>query len=172
MTELLEDWTSTLTTDCQCLIEDEDTGEDVRPSQCWGDCGEWMLEDAHMTLEEWQKRNSDPEAALITGANLTWQRLSGYSVARGYSHEAITKAILKRLMLDADFRLELKLEGSNLTAKRWSHDEPMGCSFRLVAFTPCDGWSECYAVGEDLKEYEQYDNRVFCEFHADIESVN
>jgi hypothetical protein len=171
MTELLEGWTSTLATDCQCLIEDEDTGEEVTPDSCM-DCGEWMLEDAHMTIEEWQTRNGNPEAALITGANLTWQRLSGYSVARGYSHEAITKAILKRLMLDADFRLELKLEGKELTAKRWSHDEPMGCSFRVKAFTPCDGWSECYAVGEDLKEYEEYDNRVFCEFHADIESVN
>jgi hypothetical protein len=131
-----------------------------------------MLEDAELILEEWQKRNSDPEAALITGANLTWQRLSGYSIARGYSHEAITKAILNRLMLNADFRLELKIQGKDLTAKRWSHDEPMGCSFRLTAFTPCDGYSECEAPPEYLREYEEYDNRVFCEFHADIESVN
>ena len=170
MTELLEDWTTTLTTECQCLVLN-DKDEEVTPSDCM-DCGEWMLEDAHLTLDEWQKRNSDPEAALITGANLTWQRLSGYSIARGYVYEVLTKAILKRLMLNADFRLELKLERKDLTAKRWSHDEPMGCSFMLQPFTPCDGYSDCETPPEYLKQYEEYDGRVFCEFHADIESVN
>lgn len=168
MTELLEDWTSTLTTDCECLTEDEETGEDVRPSQCWGECGEWMLEDAELILEEWQKRNSDPEAALITGVNMGWMRREGYSIARGYVYEVLTKAILKRLMLDADFRLELKLEGQNLTATRWSHDEPTGCSFTVAPFMPCDGYSECLALAENIKEYE---GRSLCNVCAEIEGV-
>lgn len=168
MTELLEGWTSTLATDCQCLIEDEETGEEVTPDSCM-DCGEWMLEDAHMTLEEWQKRNSNPEAALITGSNMGWTRREGYSIARGYVYEVLTKAILKRLMLDADFTLELKLEGKNLTATRWSHDEPTGCSFTVAPFMPCDGYSECLSLAEDIKEYE---GRSLCSVCADIEGVN
>jgi hypothetical protein len=71
-------------------------------------------------------------------------------------------------MLDADFRLELKLEGKTLTAKRWSHDEPMGCSFKLAPFMPCDGYSECLALAEDIKEYE---GRSLCSVCADIEGV-
>ena len=167
MTELLEDWTSTLSTECQCLVLD-DNDQEVTPSECL-ECGEWMLEDAHLILEEWQKRNSNPEAALITGANLGWQRLSGYSIARGYVYEVLTKAILKRLMLDADFRLELKIQGKDLTATRWSHDEPMGCSFTLKPFMPCDGFSECLALAEDIKEY---DDRMLCSVCAGIEGVN
>jgi hypothetical protein len=167
MTELLEDWISTVSTDCQCLIEDEETGEEVTPDNCL-DCGDWMLEDAHMTLEEWQKRNSDPEAALITGKNLGWMRLNGHAIARGYLYEVLTKSILRLLMLDGDFRLELKLEGKNLTARRWSHDEPTGCSFTLEPFMPCDGYSECLALAENIKEYE---GRSLCNVCAEIEGV-
>jgi hypothetical protein len=168
MTELLEDWTSTVSTDCQCLIEDEETGEEVTPDSCF-DCGEWMLEDAHLILEQWQKRNSNPEAALITGKNMGWQRREGFSIARGYVYEVLTKAILKRLTLDADFTLKLKLEGKNLTATRWSHDEPMGCSFTVAPFMPCDGYAECLALEEDIKQYE---GRSLCSVCADIEGVN
>jgi hypothetical protein len=72
-------------------------------------------------------------------------------------------------MLDGDFELKLKIEGKNLTATRWSHDEPMGCSFTLRPFMPCDGYSECLALAEDIKEY---DGRSLCSSCAQIEGVN
>jgi hypothetical protein len=164
MTELLEDWASYVSTDCQCLIEDEATGEEVTPSECQ-DCGEWMREDAHELIEEWHRRNNNPEALLIQGHYMNWDRRNGYALIRDSAN--LSKETLNKLMLNADFTLTLKLEGNTCQVTRTSHDE-LGASFTLEPFAPCQGWSECQAV-DDLKEL---DGVKYCAWCLDLELAN
>lgn len=160
--------TATLTTECQCNYCDDEAGIYLEADSCTG-CGDWMLEDAHILLEEWYNRNAKPDAALISGTRLGWTRSSGYAIARGYVYEVLTKAILRTLTLDSQFELRLTLDGNQLTAIRYSHDEPTGASFTVAPFMPCDGYSECLALAEDIKEY---DGRHLCGICADIEGLN
>lgn len=159
--------TATLTTDCQCTYYEDETGDWLESPNCDG-CGQWMLEDADYLLDAWYTRNGEPEAALISGTRLGWTRSNGYAIARGYVYEVLTKAILKKLTLDADFTLTLTLDNRQLTATRSSHDE-LRASFTVEPFIPCDGWSGCMALAENIKEYE---GRNLCGICADIEGVN
>jgi hypothetical protein len=161
------DWSATITTNCQCMDEDPETGEDREAEACHG-CDEWMLGDAYALLADWQRAWHEPEAALIEGKGMGWRRLSGYAIARASSKESTGEAILNKLMLDGDFTLTLKLEGDNLTATRSSHDEPTGCSFIVSAFMPCQGSSECMAKDG----LGNYDGRVLCGSCAEWEGMN
>jgi hypothetical protein len=157
--KLLEDWSGLVSTDCQCLWDDEDTGEEVKPEFCHG-CGEWMQEGALELIEEWLKRNDYPSAVIIRGVAMGWRRLSGYALIRE-AGDKIASETLSKLTLDADFTLELKLTGRACHIVRYSHDEPTGASFELEAFTACDGWSECQAT-EGIREYEGQNLCAYC----------
>jgi hypothetical protein len=164
--KLLEDWKAEVSTQCQCIDEAED-GTEVQADTCQG-CNEWMLEDAHELLEDWQRRNNYPEAVLIQGSRIGWRALSGYAFIREHGSENITKELLNKLMLNGDFRIELKLKGRSCYAVRYSHDEPTGASFELEPFAPCQGWSQCEAV-EGLQEY---DGVTYCAWCYDLELAN
>lgn len=140
---LLTEWSATISTDCECRVLDDQDNE-VTPDYCHG-CQEWMLEDTLALLEEWLERNQWPDAVIINGVAMTWQRLSGYALIRA-TGDKIARETLDKLTLNGDFTLELKLTGRACHAVRRSHDEPTGASFELQAFAPCDGWSECQAV--------------------------
>jgi hypothetical protein len=156
---VLSEWSATLTTNCQCMDEDPETGEDREAEGCHG-CDEWQLEDANWLLAEWLERNDYPDAVLIQGVAMGWRRLSGYALVR-QAGDKIAAATLDKLMLNGDFTIELKLRGKACHAVRYSHDEPTGASFELHAFTPCDGWSECQAV-DGIKEYEGVNLCAYC----------
>lgn len=165
--QTLEDWSATLTTNCQCMDEDPETGEDRQAEFCHG-CGDWMLEGAHELLSQWATLWHEPAAALIEGKAMGWRRLDGYAIARASSKESLAEAILNKLMLDGDFTITLKLEGGNLTARRSSHDEPTGCSFTVSAFMACDGSRDCMAKDG----LGNYDGRVLCGSCAEWEGMN
>lgn len=154
----LEDWSALVSTNCECIDETEE-GEDVPAENCAG-CGEWMLEGAYQTLEEWLGRNDWPSGVIIQGAAMGWRRLSGYALVRA-TEDKLAQKILDKLTLNGDFTLELKLHGKACHAVRYSHDEPTGASFELQPFTACDGWSECQAV-EGIKEYEGVNLCAYC----------
>jgi hypothetical protein len=131
---LTEKLIASVTTDCLC-DPDEDT---VNDGICWGECYEWQKEDVFQLLGQWQLVNgideSDP--ILIKGSGMTWQRLDG--------HKWTTMLELDgALALNGDFKIEWYLEGNDLTAKRWSHDEPTGTGlFTFTHFKDCDKCGE------------------------------
>lgn len=157
---LLEDWGATLTTNCECRYLDEEDQE-VIPDYCTGECyeeaGNFTLE----LIEEWLERNDYPSAVMIQGASMGWQRLSGYALIREAGSDKIARETLDKLTLNADFTLELKLQGRACHAVRYSHDEPTGASFELQPFVPCDGWYDCQAI-EGIKEYEGVNLCAYC----------
>jgi hypothetical protein len=163
---LLTEWSATVSTNCTCSYFDEATGKEVYLDLCDG-CGEWQLEDANALIEEWLERNDHPSAVIIRGVAMGWQRLSGYALIRE-SGDKIASETLKKLMLNADFTLELKLTGRACHVVRYSHDEPTGASFELEAFTACDYWSECQAI-EGIREYK---GQYLCAYCHEIELEN
>jgi hypothetical protein len=166
--KLLEDWSALVSTNCECSFTDEEGNEipEISPDYCNG-CGEWMQEDATALLEEWLERNDHPSALIIRGVAMGWQRRSGYALIRE-SSDKIASETLKKLTLDDDFTLQLKLTGRACHIVRYSHDEPTGASFELEAFTACDGWSECQAI-EGIREYEGVNLCAYCH---EIEEAN
>lgn len=107
--------TASVTTDCLC------ENEDGSPSQECFDCYEWQKEDVFELLGLWRLANdiTEDDKILITGTGLGWQRLSGWK-------ETDILNLDSALSLNGDFRIEWYLEGNELTARRWSHDEPTG----------------------------------------------
>jgi hypothetical protein len=157
--KLLEDWSARITTNCECRLLDEE-GNEITPDYCLGYCYEDMSDDSNQLIEEWLERNDHPSAVIIRGVAMGWQRLSGYALIRE-SSDKIASETLKKLTLDADFTLELKLTGRACHVIRYSHDEPTGASFELEAFAPCDGWDDCQAV-EGIRNYEGQNLCAYC----------
>jgi hypothetical protein len=157
--KLLEDWSARITTNCECRPLD-DEGNEITPDYCLGYCHEDMGDDSKELIEEWLERNDHPSALIIRGAAMGWRRLSGYALIRE-SQDKLSAETLNKLMLDADFTLELKLTGRACHVVRYSHDEPTGASFELEVFAPCDGYSECQAI-EGIREYEGQNLCAYC----------
>jgi hypothetical protein len=166
-TETLEDYTAYVSTDCACYMEDEKTGEDIPADNCAG-CGEWMLEGALECLDEFLERNKNTEAVNIEGQKMSWRSLSGYKVIRNTNAQRLSREILDSLTLNGDFTLQLHLKKDKLTAKRSSHDEPMGANFTISPVEICQGYSECLAT-EFLQEL---DGVKFCVWCLEIEKAN
>jgi hypothetical protein len=164
--KLLEDWSARITTNCECRVLDDEDNE-ITPDYCLTYCYEDMADDSWQLIEEWLERNDYPSAVIIRGVAMGWQRLSGYALIRE-SSDKIASETLRKLTLDANFTLELKLTGRACHVVRYSHDEPTGASFELEAFTACDGWSECQAI-EGIREYE---GQNLCAYCHEMEEAN
>lgn len=110
-----------ITTDCTCANED---GTWTECFGCWNDSKELFSE----LFSTWVKANADATNTIrIDGKNMTWQRLDGYAVV-----EADADAVLDKMGLRGDYTLRFMLDGTSLTATRWSHDEPTGCGFTFT----------------------------------------
>ena len=119
--QTIEKLTVTLQSDCTCTNEDETMSDDC--FGCWDDSIYLFNE----LISAWRERAGiDEEKVFISGRGMTWQRLDGHAIAD-------LDTLYDALTIRGDFRLEFKLEGETLTAVRYSHDEPVGCSF---AFKP------------------------------------
>jgi hypothetical protein len=125
---LIEKLTASVTTDCLC------ENEDGTPQDYCDNCYEWQKEDVFSLLGEWYLANGidEDDPILIEGKGMTWQRLDG--------HKWTTPMELDgALSLNGDFRIEWYLEDGELTARRWSHDEPTGTGlFTFTHFKECD----------------------------------
>jgi hypothetical protein len=167
-TQTLDDYTAILTTACECSFYNDETDELEESGECFGDCYEenkdWSLE----TISQWIERNGKPEGAMIEGADMTWLKRSGYKLERNTDPEKLSAQILNALMLNGDFTITLKLAGKNLTARRASHDEPMGANFTITPALVCQGWRECEAI----EEFKELDGQMFCPWCLDLELAN
>lgn len=118
MTNIVE-----ITTDCLCMDYEGNPSD-----ECWG-CYEDSKELMHQMIINWLGENdaASDVSVLIEGKGMTWQGLDGTAMVNANS-------ILSALALDrsGQYRLEFYQDGKKLTAKRWSHDEPMGASFKFT----------------------------------------
>lgn len=124
--DTLEKLTVTLQSDCTCTNEDETMSDDC--FGCWDD----SLYDFNELISAWRERAGiDEEKVLISGRGMTWQRVSGHAIAD-------LDNLYKPLTINGDFRVVITLDGETLTAVRYSHDEPMGCSFTFEPYAEQD----------------------------------
>jgi hypothetical protein len=123
-----------VTTDCLCENED---GTPLEGS-CDGYCYEWQKEDVFELLGLWYVGNGieEDDPILINAESIGWQNRSGFKWTTPMELDGA-------LSLNGDFRIEWYLEDNELTARRWSHDEPMGTGlFTFVAYKGCDKCGE------------------------------
>jgi hypothetical protein len=130
--------TATIKTECQCVTENDNTGEYFPSNECFGDCFEWQEEDLYWLIEEWRDENgiepNDP--VLITCDAIGWLKASGYKWT-------IARDVHKSLYIGGDFRIEFTLKDKDLTAIRYSHDEPVGSgTFVFIAHKDCNKCGE------------------------------
>jgi hypothetical protein len=130
MTTTTHKQTVTVTTDCLCGEGDTDTLTEY----CSGECYEWQKEDVFALLGEWYVVNGieEDDPILIPCDRMTWQGIGGYKWTTPMELDGA-------LSLNGDFKIEWYLEdGETLTARRWSHDEPMGTGlFHFTAHKEC-----------------------------------
>lgn len=140
--------TVTVTTDCVC----DEGDRDVAYEGCSGDCYEWQKEDVFWILGDWQLANDidENDPILIETDKLGWRNASAYKwTTMDELHGA--------LALNGDFRIEWYSENGELTARRWSHDEPVGTG--LFTFTHYKGCDKC---GEPVKADIHKEELGFC----------
>ena len=142
MTATNEVWTATVSSDCQCEeYYDEELDKYLPNEYCDGDCYEWQKEDVINLIGEWQKLNdiSEDDLIRINGTGIGWQSRSGYK-------DTDLLELHGALSFDGDFRITWKLDvvEKKLTARRSSHDEPMGANFEIdfIKMLPCDKCGE------------------------------
>lgn len=143
----------TITTNCLCQREDEETGEWVDSNTCFGDCHEWQEDDAYWLQDEWRKANGieEDDPILIEVDRIGWTNSSAYKWTTA-------KEVYKSLYLDGDFTVEFSLtNGDTLTARRYSHDEPTGTG--IFTFTHYKGCDKC---GEPVKADIHSEEMGFC----------
>ena len=129
---------ASVSTDCQCQTFDEEAQDYVLSTECFGDCYEWQKEDVFELLGTWYLANGieENDPILVKGSGMTWQRLDGHKWTN-------TMELDSALSINGDFRIEWYLNGTELTARRWSHDEPTGTGlFTFTAYKPCDKCGE------------------------------
>jgi hypothetical protein len=116
--------TATVTTNCTCEKYDEDTDSYEPSDYCYGDCWDYQWEDTSELILEWSKY-WDTNGIRIEGSGMTWQGLSGYTELSFSEPEQALRAFT----IDGDFILEVSVDDDGqLSVRRFSHDEPMGCS--------------------------------------------
>lgn len=101
---------------CECTTYDGDPS-----NECFG-CYEDAKENLHHLIINWLGENNAPSGAavLIQGNGMNWNNDSGYA-------ECNANTILDTIELKrSDYRIEFYQDKDNLTARRWSHDEPTG----------------------------------------------
>ena len=124
--------TVSVTTDCLCGEGDTDTLTEY----CSGECYEWQKEDVFALLGEWQLLNNvdEDDTIRINASSVGWQGRSGYK-------DTDILELHGALSLNGDFKIEWYLEGNELTARRWSHDEPVGTG--IFTFDILKGCDKC-----------------------------
>jgi hypothetical protein len=132
-----EVWTAEVSTDCQCETYNEELDTYEPMEYCEGSCYEWQKEDVINLIGEWQTLNEIDEDDLIriSGTGIGWQSRSGYK-------DTDILELHGALSFDGDFRITWKLDvvEKKLTARRSSHDEPMGANFEIdfIKMLPCN----------------------------------
>lgn len=123
------DYTATLeiSTDCTCEVYD-DEGELIPTNHCFG-CWSDSKADIIQELEFWLDRN-EVEAVEVFAERMLWTNTSALTWVPSKA-----ESLFDLLTLNGDYRLEFYWDSEDtLTARRWSHDEPVGTG--LFTFKP------------------------------------
>jgi hypothetical protein len=118
-----------LSSSCVCEVFDEH--ENAYPADDCSGCYSDSLQDLEWAvLEPWLDavKAVDGDYVLIDGEGMGWLRKAG-TASLEVERDAFVSDVLNNLTFDGDFRLVFRLEGDVLSARRFSHDEPMGASF-------------------------------------------
>lgn len=118
-------WESEITTDCTCV----DENEKPREGDCWGWCLEYAEQDVAYLVEEWLERNqvtNDPDevTVLVTTEAMNWDRVSAHAISKA-------DKLVDLLKINGEYRLRFKLQHTELSIVRYSHDEPTGSLFTI-----------------------------------------
>jgi len=121
-----------LDSSCVCVVYDE-YGKEQASDDCFG-CYSDALEDLEANvLEPWLDAHEadDGDYVVIDGSNIGWLRKSGKASLQidKFGSNDFQSDLLDVLTFNGDFRLVFRLVGDDLSAIRYSHDEPMGASF-------------------------------------------
>jgi hypothetical protein len=171
MEQNLDVMIATVDTDCQCNYFDEDLDTFVAMESCEGDCYYWQKEDVMHVIGEWQLLNEidEDDKIIISGTGIGWQSRSGYK-------ETDILELHGALALNGDFRITwtLDIPSKKLTARRSSHDEPMGANFEIdfIKTLPCNECGDLMNAeihAEELGMCIDCSNAYFT--HADEEEV-
>jgi hypothetical protein len=157
---------ASVTTYCTCEDYNEETDTYTPAESCAGYCGEDAEEWASELSQQWLDETpaNDYETVRVSATGLGWTRARGYKLVKPEALE-----IIRALYLNGDFTVEFELDGDKLTARRWSHDEPMGSAvFTFERVEQC-AVSYCEEI-EGLKPNRN--GELLCEFCLDVESVN
>lgn len=119
MSDTVTKITTTLQSDCTCEVFNDD--EIASPSdECFGCYDDDLMYLRDEVIAKWVEVNGYASNTVrIDGKGLGWQNLSGYKVVA-------LDNVATSLNINGDFRVVFTLDGTELTAQRWSHDEPMG----------------------------------------------
>lgn len=129
MTEEVTEYTATLTSDCVCEVYNEETdsveldeyGDPKRPDYCYGCYEEEVAQFYDNFLPLWlEKANltlDDELFVLATG--IGWRKVTE-------AGSFFAKELHKVMEINGDFRNVFTIKGDELTAIRYSHDEPVG----------------------------------------------
>lgn len=130
----MEAWKTTITTECECEVYDADADTFAASEYCYGDCWEWAWEDATRMIESWAK-HWDTDAIRVEASGMTWRGVDAYAELTFHND---SEQAVRLFTINGDYRVEFSTtEDGQLLVKRWSHDEPMGCSMVAV---PISEW--------------------------------
>lgn len=117
---------------CSMGTESEVCDECQQPTQqmdyCDGFCYDYKLEWLDESMDSFITATGNPYQIRIEGRGIGWTSASGYAICKANS-----KDLLTALTFNGDWRLHFVSEGNTLAITRWSHDEPTGASFEVVA---------------------------------------
>jgi hypothetical protein len=114
--------TAELDSDCSCEDYDEDTDTSKPSESCFGDCWTESKDDftehllkPYLVVKGWEMDTP----IKVASSRMTWQGIMGWAYTT-------PERLVDTLTLNGDFRLVFEFDGHDLTAIRYSHDEPMG----------------------------------------------
>ena len=118
---------SEITSDCTCTDENEQPTND-----CIGWCYQFAEEDVAFLVEEWLDRNQittlPEEVSVLVATNaMNWDRVSAYADIKA-------DKLVTLLKLNGDYCIRFKLQGTELSIVRYSHDEPVGALFTVAIY--------------------------------------
>jgi hypothetical protein len=113
-----------ITNSCTCENYDEDTDTSTPAEYCYGDCYQDNRDNLyHEIVKPWFERNdlAFEDKVLVVCKNVNWDHVDGVTTA-----VCDREGFIDALSINTEWRLDFRLDGNRLTARRYSHDEPMG----------------------------------------------
>jgi hypothetical protein len=128
-----------LSSDCGCRVCDDcglgtesekcdNCGKDtISTNYCDESCYDYKLDWIDKLLEQFSSENNC-EIIKIEGRKMGWEGRTAYTYIKP-NH----KFFLEKLTLSGDWTLLIESDGKSISIVRYSHDEPTGAFFNLVA---------------------------------------